>query len=254
MQERLQKVLAAAGVASRRHCEDLIVSGRVAVDGQVVTTLGTKVDPQQVEISVDGVPVDLNPEKTCIVLNKPVGYTSTRSDPHAKRTVLDLLPEKYGHLYPVGRLDVDSSGLIMLTNDGALAHELTHPSFHVEKTYVAHVKGRILRTEISLLQKGVELDDGVTAPARARLLSFSREDDVSEVELRISEGKKRQVRRMLAAVGHEVVALKRVRFGELNLEGLGEGKYRLLTRKEVSRLRRSSRGAKRKSERARGRR
>jgi 23S rRNA pseudouridine2605 synthase len=185
---------------------------------------------------VDGRPVGTPEEKVYILLNKPRGYTSTRSDPHAKQTVLDLVRGVDEFLFPVGRLDVDTSGLIILTNDGELANLLTHPSHEIEKTYVAIVRGYLTARSLSRLEQGVELDDGLTAPARARLISWSRKDNTSTVEITIHEGKKRQVRRMLQALGHRVAKLTRVRLGTLDLGGLGEGEHRKLTSMEVARL------------------
>ncbi|MCL5104722.1 MAG: rRNA pseudouridine synthase [Armatimonadetes bacterium] len=237
MEERLQKVLAAAGVASRRHCETLITTGRVAVDGRVVTELGTKVDPDKVTLTVDGKPAQQSLEKTYILLNKPPGYTSTRSDPHAKHTVLELVRDIDAYLYPVGRLDVDTSGLLILTNDGELTKMLTHPSHEVEKTYLAVVTGRVSASGLARLERGVKMEDGVTSPARARLVAYSRADDISTVELVIREGRKRQVRRMFEVIGHEVLKLSRTRLGNLDLKGLAEGRYRRLTRREVTELR-----------------
>lgn len=185
---------------------------------------------------MDGRLVGTPEEKVYILLNKPRGYTSTRSDPHAKQTVLDLVRGVDEFLFPVGRLDVDTSGLIILTNDGELANLLTHPSHEIEKTYVAIVRGYLTARSLSRLEQGVELDDGLTAPARARLISWSRKDNTSTVEITIHEGKKRQVRRMLQALGHRVAKLTRVRLGTLDLGGLGEGEHRKLTSMEVARL------------------
>ena len=229
-------MLAAAGVGSRRHCEELIASGRVAVNGKTAI-LGSKADPENDTITIDGQPIESEQGKLYLLLNKPTGYTSTRFDRYAQHTVLELVPEISGYLYPVGRLDVDTSGLIILTNDGELANLLTHPSHQVEKTYVAEVRGRVSAREIEQLAEGVDLDDGRTAPAKVRLLAHSPETNTSRVEITIHEGRKRQVRRMLAAVGHRVERLTRVRLGSLDLKGLAEGEHRYLTKKEVSQLR-----------------
>jgi len=233
-------VLAAAGIGSRRHCEALIASGRVAVNGRVVTRLGTRADPAKDIICVDGKRIDTAQEKVYILLNKPPGYTCTRFDRFAKHTVMELLEEVQGYLYPVGRLDADTSGAVLLTNDGELANLLTHPSYEVEKTYVAVVKGRISSSSLERLARGVELDDGPTAPAKVRLLSYSQADDTSRVEITIHEGRKRQVKRMFQAVGHKVLSLTRTRFGSLNLRGLAQGEHRYLTKKEIDRLRKSA--------------
>lgn len=201
-----------------------------------MTELGTKVDPEKADIRVDGKPIGAAEEKRYILLNKPPGYTSTRSDPHAERTVMDLVRGVDAYLFPVGRLDVDTSGLLILTNDGEFANLLTHPSHEIEKTYVAVVRGRISARSLSQLEKGVGLEDGPTAPAKARLLSYSRKSDTSTVEIIIHEGRKRQVRRMLEAVDHRVESLARTRLGDLDLQGLAEGRHRNLTRKEVAEL------------------
>lgn len=236
--QRLQKILAAAGVGSRRHCETLIASGRVAVNGQVVTKLGTTADPDKDTITVDGLPVRPSGKKVYILLNKPVGYTCTRSDPHARRTVLDLLGSLESYVYPVGRLDVDTSGLLILTNDGDLAYRLMHPSFHVPKTYLAVVGGRPTAAQLSRLAEGIELEDGLTAPAEVRLVSWSAQANESTIEITLHEGRKRQVRRMFAATGCRVRKLKRIRFGCLELQDLKEGDFRYLTAQEISKLKR----------------
>ena len=209
----------------------------MAVDGEVVTQLGTKVDPDRVCITVDGRRVEPVEEKVYILLNKPVGYTSTRRDPHARHTVMELLKGVDAYLYPVGRLDVDTSGFLILTNDGDFTKLLTHPSHQVDKTYVAVVQGRITAHNLSRLERGVKIEDGTTAPAGARLISYSRSHDMSTVEITIHEGRKRQVRRMFEAAGHEVIRLARTRIGKLGLEGLQEGQFRYLTPKEVAELR-----------------
>lgn len=230
-------MLAAAGVGSRRYCEGLIATGKVAVDGKVVTELGSKADPEKSKITVGGKPIKTVKEKIYILLNKPEGYTSTRSDPHAEKTVLDLLNGIDAYLYPVGRLDVDTSGLLILTNDGDFTHLLTHPSHEISKTYLATIKGRISSHNISRLERGVKLEDGVTSPATARLVSYSRSQDISKVEVIIHEGRKRQVRRMFETVGHEIIKLVRTKIGDVDMLGLDEGKYRYLSKKEVAQLR-----------------
>ena len=214
----------------------MIATGRVTVNGNPAGELGTKADPEKDVIKVDGKRVRAVQEKLYILLNKPPGYTSTRSDPHAERTVMELVKDIDAFLYPVGRLDVDTSGLLILTNDGDFAQLLTHPSHEIEKTYVAVVRGKIRSSSLSAFERGIEIEDGVTAPAKARLLSFSTGTNSSTVEITIHEGKKRQVRRMFAAVGHKVDKLERTRLGGLDLRGLDEGKYRLLTKKELGQL------------------
>jgi 23S rRNA pseudouridine2605 synthase len=238
---RLQKILSAAGIASRRAAEVLIEQGRVSVNGQVVRELGSRADPLHDDVRVDGRRVRAAAERRYLLLNKPVGYVTTRRDPEGRATVLDLLPAGAGYVYPVGRLDYDSEGLLLLTNDGDLAARLTHPRHGVDKTYRAIVRGVPDRESLDRLARGVVLDGQTTAPARARLVkTFSargRERALVEVVLR--EGRNRQVRRMCEAVGHPVEQLKRVRFGPLADARLAPGECRRLTEHEVSALRKA---------------
>lgn len=226
---RLVKHLAHAGIASRRAVELVIADGRVTIDGEVVTDPARDVTGDEA-IAVDGQAVRGEGPRVVYALHKPAGVVSTAHDTHGRRTVVDLVPSRQ-RLYPVGRLDADTTGLILLTNDGALAHALTHPSFEVPKTYRARVAGRPDERALRALREGVELDDGRTAPARVRRLG------THELELTIHEGRKRQVRRMLEAVGHRVVSLRRVAFGPLRLGDLEPGRHRRLTSAEVARLR-----------------
>ncbi len=236
MEQRLHKVLAAAGVASRREAEKLIASGHVSVDGKIITELGTKVDPEHVTISVDGAVIDLHPRKVYILLNKPRGYTSSRRDPHAVRLVTDLVKDVAESIYPVGRLDVDTEGLLVMTNDGDFAFKLTHPSHKVEKSYRAEVRGAVSHDELKKLSEGLLLDDGMTAPAKATLLALHTTRQTSIVELTITEGRNRQVRRMLAAIAHPVTRLIRTRVGNLTVGKLMPGEWRFLTPQEVDDL------------------
>ncbi len=229
--ERLQKVLARLGFGSRRSCELLIGAGRVAVNGRVAV-LGTRVDCERDQVEVDGVPVGVRPDLVYYLLNKPAGVVTTASDPEGRRTVVDLVPSA-PRVFPVGRLDADSEGMLLLTNDGELSHRLTHPSFGVEKEYLAHVEGRPTRGDLRKLREGVELDDGPTAPARASLV------EPSVIRLSIHEGRNRQVRRMCEAVGHPVLRLVRVRIGPLGDRSLGPGEWRSLVPGEVRELERA---------------
>ena len=229
--ERLQKVLARVGIGSRRVCEDLIGEGRVRVDGEMAV-LGRRVDPETALIEVDGAPVGVRPDLVHYVLNKPAGVVTTADDPQGRPTVVGLVPNE-PRVFPVGRLDVDTEGLLLLTNDGELAHRLTHPSYGVEKEYVAEVEGLPTRAVLRRLREGVELDDGPTAPARATLV------DPSVVRLTIHEGRNRQVRRMCEAVGHSVVRLVRTRIGPLADRSLAPGAWRELTGDEVRSLQRA---------------
>jgi 23S rRNA pseudouridine2605 synthase len=224
---RLNRLLAQAGVASRRAADELIAAGRVTVNG-AVAEVGTRVEEAD-DVRVDGRPLALE-RHVHLVLNKPAGLITTASDPQGRPTVVDLVdvPER---VYPVGRLDRDTTGLLLITNDGELAHRLMHPRHGIEKTYVADVAGRPDETALRTLAEGVELDDGRTAPARVRRLGPSR------VELVIHEGRNRQVRRMLEAVGHPVRGLRRTAYGGIELTGLEPGEWRPLTAGELQRLR-----------------
>lgn len=234
--ERLQKFLARAGVASRRACEELIRAGRVQVNGKTVTKLGTRIDPQRDRVDVDGRKVEPPASLVTIMLNKPAGYVTTCSDEHGRPTVLDLVPENLGPLHPVGRLDMDTEGLLLLTNDGELTYRLTHPKFKVEKEYVAEVEGVPSESALRRLREGVEIDGDRTAPAQVKLEKVSRRAAV--LRLRIHEGRKRQVKRMLSAVGHPVRRLRRVQIGPIKLGALPLGDTRPLSREEVDSLRR----------------
>jgi 23S rRNA pseudouridine2605 synthase len=226
---RLAKYLAHAGVASRRASEQIIAAGRVTVDGATVTDPARDVDDERA-VKVDGKRVKAVARHVVYVLNKPAGVVSTAHDPQGRRTVVELVPGRE-RLYPVGRLDSDTTGLILLTNDGELAHRLTHPSFEVPRTYRARIANApINEPALRALREGVELEDGPTAPAKVRRISSNH------VELTIHEGRKRQVRRMLEAVGHPVKALERVAFGPLRLKGLELGEHRALTPAEIERL------------------
>jgi 23S rRNA pseudouridine2605 synthase len=232
---RLAKYLAHAGVASRRASEQLVFAGRVTVGDEVVRDPARDVDGS-IPVSVDGRHVRVsNGQRAVYAVHKPRGVVSTARDPQGRPTIVSLVPSAR-RLYPVGRLDADTTGLILLTDDGELAHRLTHPSFEVPRTYHAKVRHPPVREEaLRRLREGVELDDGQTLPARVKRLNPDR------VELTIREGRKRQVRRMLEAVGHPVIALERVRFGPLWLGKLEEGQHRRLTAPEIEKLRRASR-------------
>lgn len=233
--ERLQKYLAHAGVASRRYCEELILQGKVAVNGQVVLELGTKVDPLEDTVTVDGKSVSPNQQSVYILLYKPGGYVSTVKDPEGRKTVIDLLSGQKQRVYPVGRLDYDTEGLLLLTNDGELTHALTHPSRQVDKTYLAIVQGIPSANELEQLRRGILLTDGMTAPAQVSLIKSAGPKTC--LEITIHEGRNRQVRRMCEQIGYPVLFLKRIRLGFLTLDGLTVGKYRLLRPQEVAKLR-----------------
>lgn len=231
---RLQKYLAQAGVASRRAAEALMLAGKVRVNGRVVRELGTPVgEDDRVEVGGKLVRADAPP--VYLVLHKPAGVMTTMRDPQGRKTVRDIIPKELPRIVPVGRLDFDTSGVLLLTNDGELAHVLTHPRFGVEKTYRAVVRGRLTQEQIRDLQTGVELDEFRASGAKLRMIASRR--DASIVDLTIHEGKNRQVRRMLEAVGHPVLSLARLRFGPVRLGELPPGKTRPATPREVEQLR-----------------
>jgi len=233
---RLQKYLAACGVASRRESERLIAAGRVKVNGQVPRT-GDPVDPEADVVTFDDEPVSLH-EKVYIVLNKPSGVVTTAKDTHQRKTVLDCVDGAKGRVFPVGRLDKDVEGVLLLTNDGELAHRLMHPSYAVEKLYMAWVKGRISSETAAHLERGVDLEDGRTAPGKVTVLEV--EEGASLLRLVLHEGRKREVKRMCAAVGHPVRALRRVAVGGVRAGGLRPGEWRYLADREVGALRRQA--------------
>lgn len=230
---RISQYLARSGIASRRKAEKIVQEGRVRVNGVTITALAFAINPEADRVEVDGVLV--HPEKFLyIILNKPAGYLSSVSDNHGRQTVLKLVNDLDKRLYPVGRLDVDSEGLLLLTNDGDFTNFMIHPRYKIEKTYQVWVEGNVKPHEIVKLQQGVELEDGLTAPARVKELKSNRGNTLLEVV--IHEGRKRQVKRMCQAVSHPVISLKRVGFGFLTLQGVPLGKYRCLTPDEVRRL------------------
>lgn len=234
--ERLQKVMARGGIASRRRCEELIVRGVVTVNGERVTQLGTKVDPARDVIEVSRRPLNIRGSKTYLAFNKPRGYLTTLSDPFGRPTVKDLVDfSRDPGLFPVGRLDQDSEGLLLISNDGELTYRLTHPRYGVTKLYRVQVRGRVGADAVRRLQRGVVLEDGLTAPAEVRILSEGAETTV--LTIGIHEGKKREVRRMCQKVGHPVTGLTRVAFGAVELGSLRGGATRPLTEDEVSALR-----------------
>lgn len=230
---RLQKFLAAAGICSRRAAEEMIAQGRVRVNGVIVTSAGTTVKPERDLVEVDNKRVR-QPEKVCLLLYKPSGYLTSLFDAWGRPTVGELVRDAGIRLFPVGRLDLETSGALLLTNDGELAHRLMHPSFGVSKEYLARVGGLPTPLVLERLRTGVLLEDGITAPARVSLVKRGRAS--AQISLTIHEGRNRQVRRMLAAVGHPVLSLKRVRFGPLTLTALQPGEWRRLREEEVNAL------------------
>ncbi|MFD0958775.1 pseudouridine synthase [Paenibacillus chungangensis] len=233
--DRLQKILAQAGVASRRKCEELIQSGVVEVNGEKVTALGVKADAAADIITVNGKPIR-GENKLYLMLNKPKGVITSATDPKGRKVVTDFLHGIKERVYPVGRLDYDTEGLLLLTNDGEFANLLTHPKHHVPKTYHATVNGIPHGTALERLQKGIKLEDGMTSPAEVEYVDVDLDGNKSTVSITIHEGRNRQVRRMFEAIGHKVTRLRRIRFGELGLESLHRGKFRHLTPQEVKEL------------------
>ncbi|MGM1016708.1 MAG: pseudouridine synthase [Actinomycetota bacterium] len=231
---RLQKVLSAAGVASRRVVENYIVEGRIRVNGTVVTELGRRIDPEHDQVDVDGTAIQLDVSKRYVMLNKPTGVVSTMRDENGRPDLREFTEDWPERLYNVGRLDAETSGLLLLTNDGELAHVLAHPSFGVTKVYIAKVEGTVLPQTIATLTRGIDLDDGPIAADKARLLDMSRGSSL--VELTLHSGRNRIVRRMMAAVGHPVVELVRRQFGPLHLGTLPAGKTRELSKIESGAL------------------
>ncbi len=232
--ERLQKVLAEAGIASRRKSETYIVDGRVKVNGKVVTILGTQVSEDDY-IEVDDKPIRQE-RKVYILMNKPRNCVTTVSDDRNRPTVMDFLKDVHARIYPVGRLDFDTTGALILTNDGKLTNLLTHPSSEVNKTYVATLEGIVSEEEIEPLKKGIILDDGKTSPAKAELLKVNEEKKTSIVKLIIHEGRNHEVKRMFEAIGFKVIKLNREAIGDINTKGLYQGQYRRLTKEEVKTL------------------
>ncbi|MCS7462424.1 rRNA pseudouridine synthase [Paenibacillus doosanensis] len=233
--ERLQKVLAEAGVASRRKCEELITAGRVQVNDEVITTLGVKVDAQKDVIKVDGRAIRQQ-KKVYVLFNKPKGVITSASDPGGRKIVTDFLKAVKERIYPVGRLDYDTEGLLLLTNDGEFANLLTHPKHHVPRTYHATVKGVPHGTLLDKLREGIELEDGLTAPAEVEYYDINPEKNETVVSITIYEGRNRQVRRMFEAIQYPVIKLRRVQFGPIPLTGVPRGKFRHLKPQEVKEL------------------
>jgi len=232
--QSLSKAVAAAGAASRRKAVELIRAGRVRIDGEVVTNPALPVDPAVARIAVDGRPLEFEP-RVCILLHKPRGPLSTVFDERGRQTVIDLLGDVKQRLYPAGRLDADTEGLLVITNDGDLTLQLTHPRYGIEKVYEAEVQGHFQEQARRRLEEGMMLEDGHSGPARVRVLRAA--PNRSRVEIALHSGRKRQVRRMLEAVGHPVVSLVRTRVGPLGIKGLGPGQWRTLTTREIERLR-----------------
>ncbi|MCL1849507.1 MAG: rRNA pseudouridine synthase [Clostridiales bacterium] len=234
--ERLQKYIASCGVASRRHAETMILEGKVKVNNRVITQMGTLIDPDKDKVVIDGKRLQLKKERVYLLLYKPSGYISTCDDPRKRRTVLDLVKDVEERLFPVGRLDYDTEGLLLLTDDGDLANKLAHPRYKIPKTYLVEVEGSLTAEKAAVLQDGVRLEDGLTQPAKVETEYYGKEG--SRFSITITEGRNRQVRRMCEALGLPVTYLCRASMGFLDLRGLAPGQYRRLKAQEVSRLKR----------------
>lgn len=227
---RINKYMAECGVASRRACDEMILEGRVKVNGKKIDTPGLEINEFNDAVTLDGRRITLVSKKYYIMLHKPKGYVTTVKDDKGRKTVMELIKIR-SRLYPVGRLDYDTEGLLLLTNDGQLAYALTHPSHEVPKTYIAKIKGKISDTEVRQLRKGVEIDGKMTLPAVVKIIDT--DDEFSRVEVTIKEGRNHQIKKMFEVVGKEVVFLKRTAIGPLKLGGLGRGEYKNLTSKEI---------------------
>lgn len=234
MEERLQKYMARCGIASRRKCEEIILSSRVKVDGTIVNELGMKINADINEIRLDNIVIVPEEKKIYVALNKPVGYISAVKDDRGRKTLLDIVKVEE-RIYPIGRLDYDTSGLIFLTNDGDVYNNIMHPRVSIDKTYVATVEGIISANEIKLFENGIDIGDYITAPGKCKLLKAHQAS--CDVAITIHEGKNRQIRRMCEAIGHPVIKLKRISIGKIKLDKeLKEGQWRYLTENEIEYL------------------
>lgn len=235
--ERLQKYLANQGIASRRKAEEYIMQGKVKVNGKVVLELGTKVNPKKDKIEFEGKEIKLNERKTYVLLNKPIDYVTTVKDQFNRNTVVDLVKNAGNNLLPVGRLDMYTSGALILTNDGDFIYHVTHPKHEIEKTYTVTVKGKVSKEEVESLSKGVIIDENyLTKRAKVRILKIDNEKNISRLEITIHEGKNRQIRKMCEAIGKKVIALHRSKIGNIDVKDLKIGKWRYLTKKEIESL------------------
>lgn len=232
---RLQKYLANCGVASRRKAEELIQEGKIKVNGKIVTELGTKINPKKDEVAYQGKKVKEVEDFVYILLNKPIDYVTTAKDQFNRQSVLDLVKVKQ-RIVPVGRLDMYTSGALILTNDGEFVYKVTHPKHEIEKTYTVTIKGIVKQEDIEQLRRGVEIDDYITKPAKVKILKTDKEKNQSRLEITIHEGKNRQVRKMCEAIGHKVLALHRSKIAGIGVKDIELGKWRYLTQKEVEKI------------------
>lgn len=233
--ERLQKYISKCGYASRRKAEELILAGKVSVNGKVVTTLGTQIDGAKDKVKIGGQLLKTE-ELTYVLLNKPKGVITSVGDPQERQTVMDFVKNIQVRLYPIGRLDYNTEGLLLLTNDGALAQRLMHPSMGVKKTYEVRLKGRVLDQHLEAISNGIELEDGMTAPAILVDLGYEVDTNITTIEITIHEGKNREVRRLFEHFGYKIHNLKRITYAGLSLSGVKRGAYRFLTKSEIKQL------------------
>ena len=240
MEERLQKFLARSGVASRRKSEELIINGKIKVNGKIVTELGTKVDPEKDVIKYNEKEIKNESKKVYILLNKPIGYVTTVKDQFKRDTVMELVKGVKERIVPVGRLDMYTSGALLLSNDGDFINKVTHPKHEIEKTYNATIVGKVTKEDVEKLTRGVEIQDEletyVTKPAKVKILKIDEEKNLSRIQITIHEGKNREVRRMCEAIGKKVIALHRTQIGNIDVKDLQLGKWRYLTEKEIQNL------------------
>ncbi len=232
---RLQKYIAKSGVASRRKAEELILEGKIQVNGKTITELGTKVNPEKVIVTYNGKRLKIEEEFVYILLNKPIGYVTTVKDQFGRDSVLDLVKIKE-HLVPVGRLDMYTSGALILTNDGDFVYKVTHPKHEIEKTYTVTIKGIVKNEEVEMLRKGVKIEDYTTKPAKVKILKTDEEKNISRLEITIHEGKNRQVRKMCELVGHKVLALHRSKIAGIGVKDIPLGKWRFMKEKEIRKI------------------
>ena len=235
MEERLQKYLAECGIASRRKCEEYILQGKVEINNNIVTELGIKINPQKDKVTFEGKEVKKQNKKIYILLNKPIGYVTTAEEQFGRDKVLDLVKVKE-RIVPVGRLDMYTSGALILTNDGDFVYKVTHPKHEITKTYTVTLKGIVNKTEVEQLRKGVIIEDYITKPAKVKILKTDEEKDISRLEITIHEGKNRQIRKMCEAIGKKVIALHRSKIGNIDVKDLKIGQWRYLKESEVKQL------------------
>ena len=235
MEERLQKFLANQGICSRRKAEELIVAGKIKVNGKVVQELGTKINPQKDKVEYEGKVITNQANKVYILLNKPIGYVTTVQDQFQRPTVMELIKDCKVSVVPVGRLDMYTSGALLLSNDGDFIYQITHPKHEISKTYQVTVKGVITTQEIEKLQKGIDIGEYITKPAEVKIMKIDKEKEISRIQITIHEGKNRQVRKMCEAVGKKVLALHRSKIGNIGVKDLKLGEWRYLTLEEIGR-------------------